>query len=139
MIIDAPRPEDVVTIDAIITAFYEVISGPAGAPRQWKRDAALFLPDARLIIATASGVRVETVAQYIARVDPWLVANGFFETEVDRDTQTFGAIAHVLSTYESRRVEGGPLIGSGKNSLQLVYDRHRWWIASAAWNTAMSG
>ena len=30
----APRPEDVGTIDGIIKAFYDVISGPAGTPRQ---------------------------------------------------------------------------------------------------------
>jgi len=30
-----PRAEDVGTIDGIIKAFYDVISGPAGAPRQW--------------------------------------------------------------------------------------------------------
>jgi hypothetical protein len=29
----APRPEDVATVDGILAAFYDVISGPAGQPR----------------------------------------------------------------------------------------------------------
>src|SRR5262245_10891302 len=33
-----PRAEDVATIDAVMRTFYEVISGPAGQPRQWSRD-----------------------------------------------------------------------------------------------------
>ena len=34
----APRPEDVSTLDGIMKAFYEVISGPAGQPRQPRTD-----------------------------------------------------------------------------------------------------
>lgn len=33
----APRPEDVATIHGILREFYDVISGPAGQPRQWAR------------------------------------------------------------------------------------------------------
>lgn len=133
--IDAPRPQDVVTIDAIVTAFYEVISGPAGAPRQWNRDAALYLPGTRFVTTTGDGIRIETRDEYVRRVDPWLREHGFFETEVDRDTQCFGGVAHVLSTYESRREPGGPPVARGKNSLQIVHDGRRWWIAAAAWNS----
>ena len=39
--IASPRPEDVSTIDGMIKAYYEVVSGPAGRPRQWDRDATL--------------------------------------------------------------------------------------------------
>ena len=33
----APRPEDVSSLDGIIKAFYEVVSGPAGQPRHVAR------------------------------------------------------------------------------------------------------
>ena len=33
----APRPEDVATIDGMIRAYYEVVSGGAGVPRDWAR------------------------------------------------------------------------------------------------------
>ena len=46
-------PRDVESIDAIIAAAYDVISGPAGQKRDWNRERSLFYPGAR-IIPTAS-------------------------------------------------------------------------------------
>jgi hypothetical protein len=43
------NPSDVASIDAIITAAYEVISGPAGKKRDWDRERSLFLSHARVI------------------------------------------------------------------------------------------
>ena len=135
---DEPRPEDVENVDGIIKAFYEVISGPAGVPRQWKRDAALYLPRALFFqVRKDSSLRVETKAEYIARIDAWLTSNGFYEYEVAREAQQFGNVMHVWSTYETRYEENGPVIGGGKNSIQLVNDGTRWWIASAAWNSSV--
>ena len=42
------RLEDVASVEAILAATYEVISGPAG-PRDWDRFRSLFVPGARLI------------------------------------------------------------------------------------------
>ncbi len=136
--IDQPRAEDIESIDSIIKAFYEVISGPAGAPRQWNRDSALHLPQALFFqVRKDNSIRVETKAQYNARVDAWLVEHGFFEYETERETRLYGSVAHVLSTYESKYALDGPVIGGGKNSIQLVHDGTRWWIASAAWNSML--
>ena len=44
----AANPKDVESMDAIIAALYNVISGPAGE-RDWNRLRSLFLPDAHLI------------------------------------------------------------------------------------------
>ena len=40
----APRPEDVSSIDNIVKASYETISGGIGVPRQWGRDRSLYDP-----------------------------------------------------------------------------------------------
>ena len=129
---------DIDSIDGIIRTFYEVISGPAGVPRQWERDAELYLPQALFFqVRRDDTIRVETKAQYNARVEPWLMEHGFFEYEVAREVQQYGKVAHVMSTYESRYAMDGPVIGGGKNSIQLVHDGTRWWIASAAWNSAL--
>ena len=42
-------PADVESVDAIVAAVYDVISGPAGQARDWDRWRSLFLPEARLI------------------------------------------------------------------------------------------
>jgi hypothetical protein len=136
--IDEPRSEDVASIDGMVKALYESISGAAGVPRQWKRDAALYRPETRFFqVRRDNSVRVESMDEYKARVDDWLVTNGFFEYETERETQQYGNVAHVLSTYESKQTEDGPVIGGGKNSIQLVHDGTRWWITAVAWNSAL--
>ena len=42
----AAAPADVGTIADIMRVSYEVISGPAGAVRQWRRDRTLYMPGA---------------------------------------------------------------------------------------------
>jgi len=42
-------PADVESIDAIVTAAYDGISGPAGKKRDWDRERSLYFPGARLI------------------------------------------------------------------------------------------
>src|SRR5262245_18200215 len=44
----AAKPEDVKSLDAIVAAIYDVISGPAGQ-RDWNRFNSLFAKEARLI------------------------------------------------------------------------------------------
>jgi hypothetical protein len=136
------NPGDVESIDAIITATYEVISGPAGAKRNWDRERSLFVPGAILVpTATVPGKTnvalsplVLDVEGYIARVEPLFAKEGFYETEVARRTEQFGQIAHVWSTYESRHdpSEAKPFM-RGINSIQLFHDGERWWILSVYW------
>src|SRR5687767_2657424 len=51
----AARPADVASVDAIVKALYDVISGPAGQARDWDRMRSLFHPDARLIPVVGAG------------------------------------------------------------------------------------
>src|ERR1700733_7030080 len=44
--VPSPRAEDVKSLDSILLAIYDVISGPAG-DRDWKRFRSLFVPQAR--------------------------------------------------------------------------------------------
>ena len=102
----AARPEDVTTIDGIVKAFYEVISGPAGQPRQWSRDRTLYRPDVRFVAMSVRdgkpGAHVMSHQEYVDGSDASFVKNGFFETETRRAVQQFGNMAHVWSTYETK-------------------------------------
>lgn len=129
-----PDPADVGSLDAIITAYYEVVSGPAGQPRDWARDSTLHHPDA-LITVVGSGPDGETVIQptdlaSFHEQSNSLVEAGFFEVEIARRTERHGAVAHVWSSYEWRQTEDGPIGGRGVNSIQLIWDGTRWWIVS---------
>jgi hypothetical protein len=136
---DVPaRPEDVATLDGIIAAFYDVISGPAGQPRQWGRDRSLYIPGVRFVSTGYDREDRRTVAvmdhqQFVDATDPGFVTEGFYETEVHRVTHRVNDIAHVFSTYEMRRTPDGPAFGRGVNSIELYWDGTRWWIAGAVW------
>ncbi|HMG04645.1 MAG TPA: hypothetical protein VK581_04240 [Chthoniobacterales bacterium] len=141
--ISSADPADVSSIDAIIAAAYDVISGPAGKKRDWDRERSLFIAGARLIpTALTPGVIAEgshapqilDVEGYIARVEPYFVKNGFYEKEIARKTEQFGHMAHVWSTYESRHhADDAEPFMRGINSIQLFYDDHRWWILTIYW------
>src|SRR5262249_50713280 len=104
----AAKAEDVATLDAILAALYDVISGPKGKPRDWDRMRGLFAPGARLIPCLPKdsrgkvATRVHTVEEFIARAAPASEQRGFFEREVARRVDRFGHVAQVFSTYESR-------------------------------------
>lgn len=134
--VPAAAPEDVASIDAIVTALYDVISGPAGQPRNWNRMRSLFIPGGRLMpTGTRQGARVMRVLEvndYIAMSGPQLERAGFRERELARRTEQFGHIAHVFSTYEGRSEVNGTVI-RGINSIQLMNDGTRWWVVSVYW------
>jgi hypothetical protein len=137
------NPADVASIDAIIAAAYDVISGPMGQERDWNRERSLFFPGARLIpTRTAAELQPESalspqtmdVDGFIARSKKYFEKDGFFEKEIARRTEQFGQIAHVWSTYESRHRANDPEpFMRGINSFQLFHDGSRWWIVTIFW------
>jgi hypothetical protein len=135
----AARPADVATVDGIVAALYDVISGTAGQPRDWDRMRSLFAPEGRLMAVGARpegvyALRAMTVEDYIARNSKALATMGFFEREAARSTETFGQIVHVFSTYESRHARGdAEPFQRGINSIQLYNDGKRWWIVNLLW------
>jgi len=133
------RPADVASVDSIVAALYETISGPAGKARDWDRLRSLFRTDGRMVVhgpARDGGMntRVMTVEDYITRVTPVFAKDGFYESELARTGEQYGQIAHVFSTYEARRAvdEAKPFM-RGINSIQLVNDGQRWWVSQLVW------
>jgi hypothetical protein len=139
---NAANLADVESLDAIIAATYDVISGPAGKKRDWDRERSLFISGARLIPTAVEAARNDVdlapqildVEGYIARVEPLIEGQGFYEKEIARRVEQFGHIAHVWSTYESRHDPSDvePFM-RGINSIQLFNDGSRWWIVSIYW------
>ena len=133
------RPADVSSMDAIIKAVYDVISGPADQQRDWNRMRSLFVPGARLIAVHTGNdspnvARVLSVEDYIRLAEPLMAKKGFFERESHRTVERFGDIAQVFSTYESRYVatDAKPF-ERGINSFQLMFDGQRWWVVTIYW------
>lgn len=133
-------PKDVASVDAIMAAVYDVISGDAGKARDWDRFRSLFHKDARLIPSgkNAKTGMYQAVAltpeDYIKRSGPYLEKEGFFERELARQTESYGNIVHIFSTYESlhKRSDKKPF-ARGINSFQLLNDGKRWWVLTIYW------
>jgi hypothetical protein len=134
------RPEDVSTIERIVKASYETISGGVGVPRQWARDRTLYDPNMRFVsvdkdpktgkVTTSSG----TEQDYADHTDAYFLKVGFTERELAQTIHRFGNIASVLSSYESRELASNKIVDRGVNIFQLYYDGQRWWILSIVWD-----
>ena len=131
------KDADVQSIDGIMAALYDVISGPAGQARDWNRMRSLFVPGARMMPVggrTQDDVHIRLMApnDYVATSGPLLLEKGFRERELAREVEQFGNIAHVFSTYEAL-IEKDNATMRGINSIQLMHDGKRWWIVSLMW------
>lgn len=140
--IPAANPSDVSSLDNILRAVYESISGPAGQKRDEARFRSLFIKGARLIPTFprkeggGAAARVFEVEEFIKVVNQNTAKMGFYEKEISREVQSYGNIAHVFSTYEGRheQTDAKPFV-RGINSIQLLKDGGRWWVVTIYWDS----
>ena len=137
--LDNPYAQDVESLDNIIAALYNVISGEKGVKRDWDRFHNLFIEDAQLMPSGKNksgkvGYRVLSPQDYVDRAGKNLEENGFFEVEISRKTEEYGSLVHAFSTYESYRSKNDDKpFARGINSIQLMNDGERWWVVSIYW------
>jgi hypothetical protein len=134
-----PAAEDVASPEAIVGAYYEALSGPAGKKRDWNRFLSLFFPGARLLPAEGKGhsgtmPHTFTPSRYLFDTESNMLQEGYIPKEIARSSQGFGKILHVWSTYEVRHAAGEakPFV-RGINSFELFNDGRRWWIFDVLW------
>lgn len=131
--------EKVKTLDSTLETLYAVISGEKGEERNWDLFQYLFHPEAKLIPTFIDKekntmLRMMTPEEYVQNSGPYLVENGFYEKEINRETQTYSHITQVFSTYESfRSKEDETPFMRGINSIQLFNNGERWFIVNVFW------
>lgn len=135
----AAIPPGVDTVGGIVAAYYDTISGPAGQERDWDRFRSLFMTDARLVTVRTAGARARVITltpeDFIRGNRTYFEKGGYFEREIHHQVDRFGFVAHVFSTYESRRrLDEERPYSRGINSMQLINDGERWWIATIMWD-----
>jgi hypothetical protein len=135
------KTDDLTTVDGIIGALYDSISGPAERKRDLRRFRSLFIEGARLIpvrmspegVATAEVLDVEDFFRMAS--ENFKVA-GFFERQIAHRTESFGRVTHVLSTYEARHAEDdAEPFARGVNSIQLMHDGARYYVVTVFWDS----
>jgi hypothetical protein len=144
------KPADTDSVDDVVRAVYDVISGPAGT-RDWARFRSLFAEGARLIpirvpadassasASAGSSASVMTPDEYAQRAGASFQKTAFYESEAARRVEAFGNIAHVFSTYESRRAPGEKPFARGINSFQLVKVGGAWKVITILWDSERPG
>jgi hypothetical protein len=122
------------TLDELIKAVDEAVSGPASKDRTCFRT--LFLPETRLI--PLRHMPDGTYQPRVLTVDDWINTVGkrgsesFSEHQIKVKSETYGHMAHLWSTYETRGVDGKPM-DRGINSIQAVFDGKQWKIIQIVW------
>lgn len=127
-------PDDVATIDGLINAYYESVSGHPGK-RDGERMLSLFIEGGKISINLTSDEPTHQLAEDYLKTENFLtISTDFFEREISRDTQAFGYMANVISTYGiSDAMENTDYTARGVTVFQLVRHSGRWWILSTMW------
>jgi hypothetical protein len=141
--VPAAKVEDVKSMDAILAAIYDVISGPAGG-RNWDRFRSLFVAQARFTqVATGPDgskmVLTWSVDEFVRDAGQVFAQDPFYEKAIVNRPESFGNITQVFSSYASRRGPTAKPFERGINSIQLLNDGKRWWVLSILWDTERAG
>ncbi|MBC3907826.1 hypothetical protein [Undibacterium umbellatum] len=134
-----PLAADVSSIDGIMHAYYEVVSGPPNTPRNIARDISLHHPRAQIFptVHEKNGdprLLVFSVQEFHVWSKP-VYDTGFYEREIAREVKSFGSSTHIWSTYETRQTPDGEVTSRGINNIQLYFDGQRYWILSETWDS----
>jgi hypothetical protein len=124
------------TLDDVIAAMYASFSFEEGAQPDWKLQAEIFAPAARLVRVNDDGVFEFDPASFRKNLQSMIdsgAMTSFWEGEVSRDVQDFGDIAHVLSEYETRQTRDSAPLYRAIKSIQLFRRDGRWWISAMIW------
>jgi hypothetical protein len=122
--------KDVQSIDAIITAYYDVVSASSKEPWEFERDSYIHSKNAVITRLDENGKAESHAleAEYI----PLALApkEDFYEKELKREVSHFGNLAQVWSAFEIRTDPDTASNIKGLNSIQLHYENGRWFIDS---------
>ena len=122
--------EDVISIDAIINAYYDVVSGSSNEPWEFERDNYIHSKNAFITRLDENG-KAETHSLEAEYVPIGLLPKeDFYEKELKRIVSKFGNIAQVWSAFEIRTDPKTESNIRGLNSVQLHYENGRWFIDS---------
>lgn len=133
--LDDKYQKDVKSIEAIIDAYYDVISGSSEDPWQFERDK--FLHSANAVIIRLDDQGNATFHSLESEYIPMGLhpREDLYEIELKREVFHFRNIAQVWSAFEVRTEPGIPTTIRGLNSIQLHYEKGRWHIDS--WTVQM--
>ena len=139
-----PRLEDLASVDAVLAAFYDVLSGSAEQERDWDRFYALFAAGGRVTEyvgpngAQARGMGVHEPQGLASALRSRFREQAFFAREISRESTSVGPVAQVLSHYEVRKGSRAGGARRGAATIQLLNLRGQWKIVSVLWESPVA-
>ena len=131
---------DTKSVQNILDAYYNCISGPIGQERDFDRFRNLFHPSANFTYSywnkeetKASVLLFNSVEEFIEKLD-YLDKKGFYEHEIVNTINEFSTVIQVFSTYTYRVEDNSTVPKKGITSYEIFYDGERYWIMSMFWN-----
>jgi hypothetical protein len=146
----AKNPGDVDTVDHLLAALYDTVSGPAGQ-RDWDRFRALFVPDARIgwIVPQSAATKDKPASKgdvfllspdiFLRQNDPYFKTHAFYERSITKQVEEFGNLVEVWSTKESRDAKDDAHPSRGIDAFQIVHAQGRFWIANLIFDDERPG
>jgi hypothetical protein len=129
-------------LDEAIQRLYEVISFNEGGTPDWAGMRGVFAPGAKITRITPEAVDALDLTGFEAMFSELLDCGAvlsFFEYETARRVECFGSVAHVLSSYETKRAPDALTpFGRGINSIQLLWTGKEWSVLSLLWDEGLS-
>lgn len=124
-------------IEDLVKELYLAISFKQSSEINLDRFKKLFKPDTRLIYFSKNSVEQLKLETFVIRLKEQIDKGNiksFYEYELTKTIDEFGKIAHVFSTYEAKESpESIKVLQKGINSIQMIFDKERWWITSLMW------
>lgn len=104
---------NVQSIDSIVKSIYAVISGKKGEPRDWEMMRHLFHPEANMVVNYVSEEGEPQIGflspeEYIETYAERMESRDLLEREVQRETDRFGNLVHVFSTFKTFGTKDDP-------------------------------
>lgn len=140
--VTTPQP-DGRSIDEVVNAMLEVISGEEGEVRDWDYFRSLFLPTARFTIlyhpidSMNLDYEMVNLDDFIEMMHDEYYDQGFTEYELGKVVNEYNGIANVFQSFYANDSEDEG--GRGITSYQLVKFNNQWWIADVLWTTDSNG
>ena len=127
---DEKYSEDVKSVDAIIKAYYDVNSGSSSDPWEFERDTYTHSKNAHIILLDENGKAELVKLEVLQNEFRMSERKDSYEKELKRKVSQFGNIVQVWSAYEIRYEPETSTNKRGLVSIQLHYEKGRWWIDS---------
>jgi hypothetical protein len=130
-------------LESLIAQFFAAVSFPEGGSPHYDAIRDLFVPEGLLIKNSGDEPEISGLDAFIAPRQELFDAGRltfFEEVEVAARTETFGNVAHRLSTYDKRGVQDGVAFSaSGIITTQFIATPAGWRMTSMAWDDERPG